>query len=282
MVIILAKRNIKKVRIYDPITGKYKIVNETPEIKRQIEERQKKIRQEEIRKRRENKIKAQTKKLAELKRLNPGQYEEYTVTSKGNIEKSDKWYDKRIKQLERNFAKAKNKAKAKERLVTGRKEANKQYSLQKIREKNKRGMQAIRDLNYFGTEFNAILQSIPDELYQLYDSIIAMLGGKSINSSYNLDDFYNEKYEEIMLPNMIKEINTIIGKIKLALSVITDFKSKYKKDSYIQAECNKLIYKLNRLIEECLNCETYKNYKTNFSTTETEPKYKNDLFLSGL
>lgn len=278
----MAKRNIKKVRIYDPITGKYKIVNETPEIKRQIEERQKKIRQEEIRKRQENKIKAQTKKLSELKRLNPGQYEEYTVTSKGNIEKSDKWYDKRIKQLERNFAKAKNKAKAKERLVAGRKEANKQYSFYKIREKNARGMQAIRDLNYFGTEFNAILQSIPDELYQLYDSIIAILGGKSINSSYNLDDFYSENYNEIMLPNMIKEINTIIGKIKLALSVVTDFKSKYKKDSYIQAECNKLIYKLNRLIEECLNCETYKNYKTNFSTTENEPKYKNDLFLSGL
>lgn len=278
----MAKRKIRKVRIYDPITGKYKIVNETPEIKRQIEERQKKIRQEEIRKRRENKIKAQTKKLAELKRLNPGQYEEYTVTIKGNIEKSNKWYDKRIKQLEKNFAKAKNKAKAKERLVTGRKEANKQYSLQKIREKNKRGMQAIRDLNYFGTEFNAILQSIPDELYQLYDSIIAILGGKSINSSYNLDDFYSENYREMMLPNMIKEINTIIGKIRLALSVVTDFKSKYKKDNYTQAECNKLIYKLNRLIEECMNCETYKNYKTNFSTTETEPKYKNDLYLSGL
>ena len=278
----MAKRKIRKVRIYDPITGKYKIVNETPEIKRQIEERQKKIKQEEIRKRQENKIKAQTKKLAELKRLNPGQYEEYTVTSKGNIEKSDKWYDKRIKQLEKNFVKAKNKAKAKERLVAGRKEANKQYSLQKIKEKNKRGMQAIRDLNYFGTEFNAILQSIPDELYQLYDSIIAILGGKSINSSYNLDDFYSENYNEIMLPNMIKEINTIIGKIKLALSVVSDFKSKYKKDNYIQAECNKLIYKLNRLIEECLNCETYKNYKTNFSTSEAEPKYKNDLYLSGL
>lgn len=279
----MAKRKVRKVKIYDPITGKYKIVNETPEIKRQIEERQKKIRQEETRKRQENKIKAQTKKLSELKRLNPGQYEEYIVTSKGNIEKSNKWYDKRIKQLERNFAKAKDKAKAKERLVTGRKEANKRYSLQKIREKdNSRGIQAIRDLNYFGTEFNAILQSIPDELYQLYDSIIAILGGKSINSSYNLEDFYSENYREIMLPNMIKEINTIIGKIKLALSVITDFKSKYKKDSYIQAECNKLIYKLNRLIEECLNCETYKNYKTNFSTTETEPKYKNDLYLSGL
>lgn len=278
----MAKRKIRKVRIYDPITGKYKIVNETPEIKKQIAERQKKIRQEEIKKRQENKIKAQTKKLSELKRLNPGQYEDYTVTSKGNIEKSDKWYDKRIKQLERNFAKAKNKAKAKERLVTGRKEANKQYSLQKIREKNKRGMQAIRDLNYFGTEFNAILQSIPDELYQLYDSIIAILGGKSINSSYNLEDFYSEKYREMMLPNMIKEINTIIGKIRLALSVVTDFKSKYKNDNYIQAECNKLIYKLNRLIEECLNCETYKNYKTNFSTTENEPKYKNDLYLSGL
>lgn len=279
----MAKRKIRKVRIYDPITGKYKIVNETPEIKRQIEERQKKIRQEEIIKRQENKIKAQTKKLAELKRLNPGQYEEYTVTSKGNIKKSEEWYKQRIKQLERNFAKAKNKAKAKERLIAGRKQANMEYSLQQIRKKdNGRVMQAIRDLNYFGTEFNAILQSIPDELYQLYDSIIAMLGGKSINSSYNLEEFYSEKYFEVMLPNMIKEINTIIGKIRLALSVVTDFKSKYKKDSFIQAECNKLIYKLNRLIEECLNCETYKNYKTNFSNSEPEPKYKNDLYLSGL
>ena len=65
------------VRIFDPATGKYKTVRNTPEIQRQIEARQKAQREAERRKAKQAKQSAARKKLAELQRLNPGQYEGY-------------------------------------------------------------------------------------------------------------------------------------------------------------------------------------------------------------
>ena len=101
-------KKIKKVRIFDPVSGKYKIVNETPEIKRQIQERQKKQAEERKAKQKANKILANKKKLEQLKQLNPGQYEGYFIDPEtGNIIKDrNKYYEKQREKIRKAMAEA--------------------------------------------------------------------------------------------------------------------------------------------------------------------------------
>lgn len=317
--IILAKHNVKKVRIYDPITGKYRIVNETPEIKKQIAERQKKRKAEEKQKRLENKIKANQKKLAALQKLNPGQYEEYKVSKKGEIFKdTEDYYEKQQKKLEKEFENAKT-IKDTEKRQRKQNKLNKSYSYNEISKAKQRGYKAINDLTDVSRNFNAILLSCPDNLQQ---AIINAIGGKKLNEDYSYDDFYSERYYEEMLPNMIKEINVLIDKIKLAINVCTDFissrkryieniksnitdlKSDLKRLSNEEQEIYKREININQkniediqdeikkaekakkdfeqLQDAASNTSTAVEYRVNFSYTENEPYYKNDLHLSKL
>lgn len=315
----MAKKQIRKVRIYDPITGKYRIVKETPEIKKQIAERQKKRKAEEKRQRLENKIKANQKKLAELQRLNPGQYEEYKVSKKGVIFKdTEDYYEKQQKKLQKEFEETKV-IKDTEKRRTKQNKLNKSYSYNEINKAKQRGYKAINDLTDVSRNFNAILLNCPDSLQQ---AIINAIGGKKLNEDYSYDDFYSEKYYEEMLPNMIKEINVLIDKIKLAINVCTDFissrkryieniksnitdlKSDLKRLSKEEQEVYKREININQkniedIQDEIQKTEKAKNdfiqlqdiasntstaveYRVNFSYTEKEPDYKNDLHLSKL
>lgn len=312
-------KQIRRVKIYDPITGKYRIIKETPEIKKQIAERQKKIKQEEQQKRQENKIKAAQKKLSELKRLNPGQYEEYKVSKKGIIFKdTEDYYEKQQKKLEKEFEKAKT-IKDTEKQQRKQSKLNKSYRYNEISKAKQRGYKAINDLTDVSRNFNAILLNCPDSLQQ---AIINAIGGKKLNEDYSYDDFYSEKYYEEMLPNMVKEINVLIDKIKLAINVCTDFISSRKR--YIEniksnitdlksdlkqvSEEEKEVYKreininqkniediqdeiqkaekakkdFEQLQDVASNTSTAIEYRVNFSYTEKEPDYKNDLHLSKL
>lgn len=315
----MAKKQIRKVRIYDPITGKYRIVNETPEIKKQIAERQKKRKEQEKQQKLENKIKANQKKLAALQKLNPGQYEDYKVSKKGIIFKdTEDYYEKQQEKLKVEFEKVKT-IKDTEKRQRKQTNLNKSYRYNEINKAKARGYKAINDLTDVSRNFNAILLNCPDNLQQV---IINAIGGKKLNEDYSYDDFYSEKYYEEMLPNMVKEINVLIDKIKLAINVCTDFISSRKRYiENIKANITDLKSDLNRLSEEekevykreininqkniediqdeikkaekskkdfeqlqdaANNTSTAVEYRVNFSYTENEPYYKNDLKESGL
>ena len=312
-------KQVRRVKIYDPITGKYRIVKETPEIKKQIAERQKKRKEQEKQQKLENKIKANQKKLSELKRLNPGQYEEYKVSKKGTIFKdTEDYYEKQQDKLKKEFEKTKT-IKDTEKRQTKQTKLSKLYRYNEISKAKQRGYKAINDLTDVSRSFNAILLNCPDNLQQ---AIINAIGGKKLNEDYSYDDFYSEKYNEEMLPNMIKEINVLIDKIKLAINVCTDFISSRKKYiENIKANITDLKSDLKRLsVEEkevykreininqknigdiqdeiqkaekakndfiqlqdiASNTSTAIEYRVNFSYTEKEPDYKNDLHLSKL
>lgn len=276
-------KKIKKVRIFDPVSGKYKIVNETPEIKRQIQERQKKQAEERKAKQKTNKILANKKKLEQLKSLNPGQYEGYFVDPEtGNIIRDRKrYYEQQREKIRKAMAEAikRDDEKRKQYYEQKRVKLNKSFSIAEIQKAKGRGYQAVQDLNYLAKELNKVIDQMPDDLKE---SVISILGGKKISEDYEIGDFYNENYREIMLPNMIKEVQTIIGKIKLVMNAVLDYAKKNKNNSEIFALCNKLIYHLNDLLQTAENSKTAQEYRANFSTTEPEPKYTNDLAKSGL
>lgn len=276
-------KQIKKVRIFDPVTGKYKIVNETPEIKRQIQERQKKQAEERKAKQKANKILANKKKLEQLKQLNPGQYEGYFIDPEtGTIVKDrNKYYEKQREKIRKAMEEAIKRDDEKRKLYYEQKriKLNRSYSIAEIQRAKKRGWQAVQDLNYLAKELNKVIDQMPDDLKE---SVISILGGKKVSEDYEIGDFYNENYREIMLPNMIKEVQTIIGKIKLVMNVVLDYAKKNKNNAEIFALCNKLIYHLNDLLQTAENSKTAQEYRANFSTTESEPKYNNDLAKSGL
>lgn len=312
MVIIMAKRKPKKVRIFDPVSGKYKIVNETPEIKRQIEQRRKEQAKQRRIQQQINAQKASEKKLQQLKKLNPGMYDT-SIVRKGKIVKSDKWYDIEIKKVQKNI---KDETKRKRKI----KSLNKDYSIQEIKKAKARGYNAINDINTLGQKFNSLIRTAANELQ---NAIVNVLGGKLLNEDSELTDFYNENYREIMLPNLIKEVNTISEKIKMSLNVVKDYRTKLMKQrdnltktiKSINVEIEsteddktkklyqsrldmsieqlqdidnnlKVSYDIQKGLEDLLlysyNTATQQEYRTNFSTTESEPKYINDLAKSGL
>lgn len=217
----MAKKRAKRaayVRIFDPAAGKYKTVRNTPEIQRQIEARQKAQREAERRKAKQAKQSAARKKLAELQRLNPGQYEGYKVVG-GKIKspktyKSD--YDKTKERLERQIEAAKQAGRSRASL-------HRKYALNEIRYSKKgRAMQALADINAIRSFFNKILRTLPEDIRQ---AIIGAIGGE-LNEDSELDDYYLEKYEEEMLPSMQKEVKTLEDQIKIAINVLQDYKNK--------------------------------------------------------
>lgn len=321
MVIIMAKRKPKKVRIYDPVTGKYKIVNETPEIKRQIEQRRKEQAKQRRIQQQINAQKASEKKLQQLKKLNPGMYDT-SIVRKGKIVKSDKWYDIESEKIRKNIADAvaRDDQKRKARYEQKIKNLNKDYSIQEIKKAKQRGYTAINDINLLGRKFNTLIRTAPNGLQ---NAIINILGGKLLNEDSELTDFYNENYREVMLPNLIKEVNTIAEKIKMSLNVVKDYRTKLMeqrdnlqktiKSINVEIESTeddktkklyqsrldlsieqlqeidnnlKISYDIQKGLEELLmyayNTATHQEYRVNFSTTESEPKYTNDLYKSGL
>lgn len=217
----MAKKRAKRaayVRIFDPATGKYKSVRNTPELQRQIEARQKAQREAERRKAKQAREHAAKKKLSELQRLNPGQYEGYRVVG-GKIKspkvyKSD--YEKTKTRLETQIEKA--KAAGRSRAALHRK-----YTLNEIRYSKKgRAMQALKDINELRSAFNKIIRILPEDIRR---TVIGAIGGE-LNEDSELDDYYLEKYEEEMLPSMQKEVKTIEDQIKIAINVLQDYKAK--------------------------------------------------------
>ena len=275
-------KKINYIRIFDPVTGKYKTVKETPELKRQREQRIKAREKAEKEKRLQNKISANIKKLSKLKELNPNQYQGATINEKGDIVKDyNKYYESERAKIRKamDAAVKRDDEKRKQMYELRRRNLNKSYSINEIQKAKKRGYQAVQDLNYLAKELNKVIDQMPDDLKE---SVISALGGKKVSEDYEIADFYNENYREIMLPNMVKEVQTIIGKIKLCMNVVLDYAKKNKNDSEIFALCNKLIYHLNDLLQTAENSKTAQEYRANFSTTESEPKYNNDLAKSGL
>lgn len=216
----MAKRGKRAayVRIFDPAAGKYKSVRNTPELQRQIEARQKAQREVERRKAKQAKQSAAKKKLSELQRLNPGQYEGYKVVG-GKIKspktyKSD--YDKTKERLERQIEAAKQAGRSRAGL-------HKKYALNEIRYSKKgRAMQALKDINELRSAFNKIIRILPEDIRR---AVIGAIGGE-LNEDSELEDYYLEKYEEEMLPSMQKEVKTIEDQIKIAINVLQDYKSK--------------------------------------------------------
>lgn len=206
------------VRIFDPATGKYKSVRNTPELQRQIEARQKAQREAERRKAKQAKQSAARKKLAELQRLNPGQYEGYTVVG-GKI-KSPKVYKSDYEKIKNRLETQIEAAKAAGR---SRKGLHKKYALNEIRYSKKgRAMQALKDINELRSAFNKIIRILPEDIRR---AVIGAIGGE-LNEDSELDDYYLEKYEEEMLPSMQKEVKTIEDQIKIAINVLQDYKTK--------------------------------------------------------
>lgn len=216
----MAKRGKRAayVRIFDPATGKYKSVRNTPELQRQIEARRKAQREAERRKAKQAREHAAKKKLSELQRLNPGQYEGYRVVG-GKIKspkvyKSD--YEKTKNRLEAQIEAAKAAGRS-------RKALHKKYALNEIRYSKKgRAMQALKDINELRSAFNKIIRILPDDIRR---AVIGAIGGE-LNEDSELDDYYLEKYEEEMLPSMQKEVKTIEDQIKIAINVLQDYKAK--------------------------------------------------------
>ena len=275
-------KKVNYIRIFDPVTGKYKTVKETLEIKRQREQRIKAREKAEKQKRLQNKISANIKKLSKLKELNPTQYQGATVNEKGDIVKDyKKYYESERDKIRKAMDEAvkRDDEKRKQMYEMKRRKLNRSYSISEIQKTKKRGWQAVQDLNYLSKELNKVIDQMPDDLKE---SVISALGGKKVSEDYEIGDFYNENYREIMIPNMVKEVQTLIGKIKLTMNVVLDYAKKNKNDSEIFALCNKLIYHLNDLLQTAENSKTAQEYRANFSTTEPEPKYNNDLAKSGL
>lgn len=208
----------ERIKIYDPISGRYKYVKNTPELERQrlarIKERERKEREAA----RRSKERAAKKKLAELQRLNPGQYEGYTVVG-GKI-KSPKVYKSDYEKIKNRLETQIEAAKAAGR---SRKGLHKKYALNEIRYSKKgRAMQALKDINELRSAFNKIIRILPEDIRR---AVIGAIGGE-LNEDSELEDYYLEKYEEEMLPSMQKEVKTIEDQIKIAINVLQDYKTK--------------------------------------------------------
>ena len=147
----MAKRGKRpeRIRIYDPITGNYKTVKNTPQLERERQARIKERERKEREAKRRSKTSAAKTKLSELQRLNPGQYEGYVVVG-GKI-KSPKAYESEYDKIKDRLNEQIEKAKAAGRSRAG---LHKKYALNEIRYSKKgRAMQALKDINELRSAF---------------------------------------------------------------------------------------------------------------------------------
>ena len=233
----MAKRGKRpeRIRIYDPITGNYKTVKNTPQLERERQARIKERERKEREARRRTKTSAAKTKLSELQRLNPGQYEGYRVVG-GKI-KSPKVYESDYDKIKDRLNEQIEKAKAAGRSRAG---LHKKYALNEIRYSKKgRAMQALKDINELRSAFNKIIRILPEDIRR---AVIGAIGGE-LNEDSELEDYYLEKYEEEMLPSMQKEVKTIEDQIKIAINVLQDYKAKST------ANLNARLAKINSEIE---------------------------------
>lgn len=259
-----------KIKIFDPVTGKYKIVKATPENKKIREEQLKEKKVQRKKEKKSNKFTAAEKRLTELKKLNPKQYKNKRVSIKTGRIVSRETYYKHQKETD-------NK--------------KREQRIKNIKNANGVVVKAVNELNDLAKRFNNILDSMRSDIKEY---VIASIGGSKVNDDNVIEDFYAYKYEEEMLPNVLDEVKTLKEKIQLAINAVLDF-AKYNinyidsdEDSVILTLCNGYVKQLSSLLDSVDTSESYKRLEINYADKDTdlsEPVYnngKNDLHKSGI
>lgn len=260
----------EKIKIFDHVTGKYKIVKATPENKRIREEQLKEKRIQHKKEQKINKFTSAEKRLTELKKLNPKQYKNKRVSLKTG----------RIVALETYYKHQKETDNIK-----------RQQRIKNIKNANSVMVRSVNELNDLAKRFNTIIDSMRSDIKEY---VIASIGGTKVNEDNTIEDFYAYNYEDEMLPNVLDEVKTLKEKIQLAINSILDF-AKYNinyidsdEDSIILTLCNGYVKQLSSLIDSVDTSESYKRLEISYADKDTdlsEPVYnngKNDLHKSGI
>lgn len=260
----------EKIKIFDPVTGKYKIVKATKENKRIREEQLKEKKLQRKKEQKSNKFAAAEKRLTELKKLNPKQYKNKKVSVKtGRIVNKETYY--------RHLKETANK--------------RREQRIRNIINSNSIIVKSVRELNDLSKQFNHIIDSMREDIKEY---VIASIGGTKVNEDNTVEDFYSYKYDEEMLPNVLEEVKTLKEKIQLAMNAVLDF-AKYNvtytnsdEDAEILSLCNGYFKALSSLVDAVDTADSYKRLSINYADKDTdlsEPIYnngKNDLHKSGI
>lgn len=244
----------------DPVTGKRKLAR-TKEQNRIARQQQK----EKL-----NKMKAEQKairqqgaiKLAKARKAtNPKLYKDKVVSQSGKLYNREQ----RAKQIIEKHRLKKHK---------WSKQEQKDFKLWKLEQSHGKADQALTDLNTVGQYYNNIFGKLPSELKVLLNNSVGY-----VNKEFTYEDFYNEKYDEIMLPNMLKEINVYANKFINGLESLYD----YAKGAYGD-DLEKVEYTINEmkiLIDMCKQSRT--EYQRQILIAgEEEPEQPRNLHLSGM
>lgn len=246
----------------DPVTGKRKLAKTKEQNKIARQQQKEKL----------NKMKAEQKamqlqgaiKLSQAKKTaNPKLYQGKTVSpiSGKLLTKEQRAKEQRKKQ------KPKTKRK-------WSKQQQKDFKIDLLNKSDGKAKQALNDLNAVGEFYNSIFNSANSEIKQILNNSVGF-----INSDSNFDDFYNEKYNEVMLPNMTKEIKVYQSKLERGLESLYDYAKNLYGDELDDLE--NVIDKMKIAIEICQQSRT--EYQRQILIAgEEEPEQPQNLHLSGL
>lgn len=244
----------------DPETGKRKLAR-TKEQNRLARQQQQKKMQEIKKQQKEQRLQGAIKLSQAKKTRNPRLYANKTVSPQSG------------KLVTKKQRAAEIRKKNKKRRTWSRKRY-KEFALNVLNESNGKAKQALDDLNAAGSYYNSVYGKASSEIKDLLNRTVG-----AINADSTYDDFYNENYRKVMLPNMLKEIRVYQKKFERGLEALYEYATGLKGDEL--AECLQIIDELSTCIEICSQSET--EYQRQIITAgEEEPEQPHNLHLSGI
>lgn len=266
----MAKKQSFNLYYIDPITGKRKLAKSQKTMKiarEQQKKKQKEIKQKQKETRLQGKIKMQQAKIVR----NPKQYIGKQVSKKTGKILTKKQIVKEYRNIRKSEIKKEETKKIKKLTIEERK-AN---AINWLKTTNGRGKQALDDLNMVGEYYvQNVYNPAPPDVKQWLNNSVGV-----VNTGNQWDDFYNEKYVEIMRPNMIKQIAVLQHQLERGLNAMYEYMTNISLDEYDLIQ--NIINELEICIEMCKQSRTEYN-RLIIVAGDREPEFNKNLHESGL
>ena len=266
----MAKKQSFNLYYIDPITGKRKLAKsqKTMKIARdQQKKKQKEIKEKQKEARLQGKIKLQQAKIIR----NPRQYIGKQVSKQTGKILTKKEIAKERRDIRKKEIK-KEETKKRKKLTPEERKAN---AINWLKTTNGRGKQALDDLNMVGEYYGQnVYNPAPADVKQWLNNSVGV-----VNTDNQWGDFYNEKYVEIMRPDMIKHIAVLQHQLERGLNAMYEYMTNVPLDEYDIIQ--NIINELEICIEMCKQSRTEYNRQI-IVAGEREPEFKKNLHESGL
>lgn len=261
----MAKRQSFNLYYIDPITGKRKLAKSQKTMKiarEQQKKKQKEIKQKQKETRLQGKIKLQQAKITR----NPKLYLGKQISKKTGKILTKKQIAKEYRDIRKQETKKRKKLTSEER---------KANAINWLKTTNGRGKQALDDLNMVGEYYEQnIYNPASSDVKQWLNNSVGV-----VNTDNQWDDFYNEKYVEIMRPNMIKQIAVLQHQLERGLNAMYEYMANVSLDEYDLIQ--NIINELEICIEMCKQSRTEYNRQI-IVAGDREPEFNKNLHESGL